>query len=97
MLGLQSIVLSNSIYRNKIVRIDVNGHTNLSGGNGAGKTSSLNLVPVFYGTDPNKLVIKVAGKVSFLEYYLPQQSSALIFEYLHGCHYDIHGVDHHSP
>ena len=82
MLGLQSIVLSNSIYRNKIVRIDVNGHTNLSGGNGAGKTSSLNLVPVFYGTDPNKLVIKVAGKVSFLEYYLPQQSSALIFEYL---------------
>lgn len=82
MLGLQSIVLSNSIYRNKIVKIDVNGHTNLSGGNGAGKTSSLNLVPVFYGTDPNKLVIKVAGKSSFLDYYLPQQSSALIFEYL---------------
>ena len=82
MLGLQKIVLSNSIYKNKIVGIDVNGHTNLSGGNGAGKTSSLNLVPVFYGTDPNKLVIKVAGKVSFLEYYLPKQSSALIFEYL---------------
>ena len=82
MLGLQKIVLSNSIYRSKIVQIEVNGHTNLTGGNGAGKTSSLNLVPVFYGTDPNRLVLKVAGKVSFLDYYLPQQSSALIFEYL---------------
>ena len=82
MLGLQNIVLSNSIYRSKIVQIEVNGHTNLSGGNGAGKTSSLNLVPVFYGTDPNRLVLRVAGKVSFLDYYLPQQSSALIFEYL---------------
>lgn len=63
------------------VKFDVDGHSNASGGNGAGKTSALNLIPIFYGTEPSLLVDQIADKDSFLDFYLPKQSSAIIFEH----------------
>ncbi|WP_373565941.1 ATP-binding protein [Microbulbifer okhotskensis] len=52
MLGLKKIVLHNSYIKGKVTCIECEGHTNNSGGNGAGKTSALILIPVFYGKEP---------------------------------------------
>ncbi|KGK41782.1 hypothetical protein LH51_12175 [Nitrincola sp. A-D6] len=81
MLGLKRIVLHNSYFTSMTVKFDVDGHSNASGGNGAGKTSALNLIPIFYGTEPNLLVDQIADKDSFLDFYLPKQSSAIVFEH----------------
>ncbi|MFT6914590.1 MAG: hypothetical protein ACJAWL_000886 [Motiliproteus sp.] len=81
MFGLTRIVLSNSYFIRKVVCFDTDGHSNASGGNSAGKTSALNLIPIFYGVEPNQLVQQVANKKSFIDFYLPEQSSALIYEH----------------
>lgn len=82
MFGLTRIALHNSYFSGLTVMFETDGHSNASGGNGAGKTSALNLIPIFYGTEPNQLVDQVADKDSFLDFYLPKQSSALIYEHL---------------
>jgi hypothetical protein len=82
MYGLKRIVLHNSYFSGLSVLFDADGHSNASGGNGAGKTSALNLIPIFYGTEPNQLVDQIADKDSFIDFYLPKQSSALIYEHL---------------
>tara|TARA_R110001583_G_C5670239_1_gene410769 strand:+ start:3867 stop:7595 length:3729 start_codon:yes stop_codon:yes gene_type:complete len=82
MLGLQQIVLHNTFITGKTVRLPCAGHTNTSGDNGAGKTSALNLIPIFYGKEPDRLIQRTADKLSFLDFYLPHPSSLIAFEYL---------------
>jgi len=82
MLGLQKIVLHNSYFKGKTVAIPCNGHTNNSGGNGAGKSSALNLIPIFYGEAPETVNDRAGGKLSFLDFYLPTSASLIAFEYL---------------
>ena len=81
MLGLQKIVLHNSYFKGKTVAIPCNGHTNNSGGNGAGKTSALNLIPIFYGESPETVNDRAGQKLSFLDFYLPTSASLIAFEY----------------
>ena len=80
-LGLISIILCNSYIHGQIVDMVVEDHTNLSGGNGKGKTSALQLIPCFYGHSPEKLVSTAAGKSSFIDFYLPFRSSMIVFHY----------------
>ncbi|WP_227430518.1 ATP-binding protein [Psychrobacter sp. I-STPA6b] len=79
--GLTAIILHDSYFRGKRTRIVCDGHTNNTGDNGAGKTSALNLIPIFYGQEPNKLITRAGNKSSFIEYYLPSNQSLIIFEY----------------
>jgi len=79
--GLESIILQHSIFKGKRVNLSCDGHTNNTGTNGAGKTSSLQLIPVFYGGEPDRLINRAAGKLSFIDYYLPSDQSMIIFEY----------------
>lgn len=81
MSGLQKIILHNSYFTGKTVAIPCDGHTNNSGGNGAGKSSALNLIPIFYGEEPEKVNDKAAGKSSFIDFYLPASNSLIAFEY----------------
>ncbi|MDT8878358.1 ATP-binding protein [Halomonas saccharevitans] len=81
MSGLTAIILHHSIFHGKRSRIDCDGHTNVQGTNGAGKTSALKLIPVFYGQDPGAMVERAANKVSFADYYLPNHQSMVVFEY----------------
>ncbi|MFD1243822.1 ATP-binding protein [Paralysiella testudinis] len=79
--SLQNIILHHSYFRHKRVKIPCFGHTNNTGDNGAGKTSALQLIPVFYGYPPESFMSRAAGKDSFLDYYLPHTHSMIVFEY----------------
>ena len=81
--GLESIVLHHSFkqVKGRTIKIDCRERTHLGGVNGAGKTSVLALVPAFFGEEPERLVTKASGKLSFLDYYLPTFQSLIIFEY----------------
>ena len=81
MFGLIRIVLHNSYITGKTTYIPCRGHTNNSGDNGAGKTSALRLIPIFYGKEPESLVDTSGGKKSFLDFYLPTTNSMVLFEY----------------
>lgn len=81
--GLKSIILYDSFLTSKLFRVDISGgHTNITGINGAGKTSFLNLIPIFFGATPNGLMEKAANKKNFVDYYLPSSRSMVIYEYL---------------
>jgi hypothetical protein len=80
--GLIAIYLSDSYFKGKLTRIGCEGHTNNTGDNGAGKTTSLNLIPVFYGLAPDKLIQKAGSKKSFIDFYLPRYQSMVVFEYI---------------
>lgn len=80
--SLINIYFYDSYLKNSLTKLEIfGGHTNLTGQNGAGKTSALNLIPIFYGARPDKLVDRSANKLSFTDYYLPNDRSLLIYEY----------------
>ncbi len=81
--GLLKIYLFDSFFQGHFVEVNCQGNTNNTGGNGAGKTSLLSLIPIFYGAEPNTVVSREAGKLSFVQYYLPHLSSMICFEYMH--------------
>ena len=81
--GLESIILHHSFdqVKGRTIKIPCRERTHLGGVNGAGKTSVLSLVPAFFGEEPERIVTKASGKLSFLDYYLPSFQSLIIFEY----------------
>lgn len=79
--GLEQIYLHHSYFKGKLTPVECLGHTNNTGGNGAGKTTLLSLIPVFYGMEPSKVVDRAAGKLSFVDHYLPTKLSMIVFEY----------------
>ncbi|MGR8929885.1 MAG: ATP-binding protein [Gammaproteobacteria bacterium] len=87
---LQKIILIDSFWPSKTVLLKLDGHTNLSGTNGAGKTTFLRLMQLFWGERPSNIVGGSGSKKSFIDYYLPRASSYLVYEYRrpHGqvCH-----------
>jgi len=58
--------------------IDLSDGAILTGDNGAGKTSLLSLIPIFYGENPGQCT---SGSSSFADFYLPHSTSYVIFEY----------------
>lgn len=71
--------LIDSLAPGRRVCFELDGGAVLTGVNGRGKTSLLQLLLLFNGTNPNQLVSK--GKSSFIEYYLPNNTSYIVFEY----------------
>ncbi|NMP16877.1 ATP-binding protein [Thalassotalea sp. Y01] len=78
MSGLQRIILIDT-HLPGLVELKLNGHTNICGTNASGKTTLQRLVPVFFGESPNKVV--PATRDNFQKWYLPRESSYIIFEY----------------
>jgi hypothetical protein len=79
--GLKRLFLINTHIKGRAVEIRLDGHANLSGENGTGKTSLLKLIAFFYGSEPAKLCPTVANKKSFVDYFLPSDKSYLVYEY----------------
>ncbi|WP_298442155.1 ATP-binding protein [uncultured Ferrimonas sp.] len=78
---LRRIIIIDSFWKGKVNEIDFDGHTQLEGTNGAGKTSLMRLLPLFYGMRPGDIVSKVDQSKNFVDYYLPRESSLLVYEY----------------
>ena len=81
MFALTRLILIDSYKPCALQELRLNGHTNLNGVNGAGKTTLLRLLPLFFGERPSRLVAKSRVMDSFSKYYLPNDSSYIIFEY----------------
>lgn len=79
--GLKRLILINTHIKGRAVEIRLDGHANLSGENGAGKTSLLKLIAFFYGSEPSRLCPRVENKKSFVDYFLPSDRSYLVYEY----------------
>lgn len=82
---LNRIIAIDNLSRGQFVVINTNGHTNFDGRNKAGKTTTLKLALLFYGVKGSDLA-KQKGQVtqSFVNYYLPNTSSYLVYEYVRG-------------
>ncbi|WP_051201806.1 ATP-binding protein [Ferrimonas senticii] len=78
---LRRIIVIDSFWKGKVNEINFDGHTQLEGTNGAGKTSLMRLLPLFYGMRPGDIVSKVDQAKNFVDYYLPRESSLLVYEY----------------
>jgi len=81
MYSLNRLILIDSYKEGELQEVRLDGHTNLNGVNGAGKTTLLRLIPLFYGERPGRLVPKSRVTDSFVQHYLPRESSYIIFEY----------------
>lgn len=81
--GLESVVLHHSFknFAGRTVRIECRDRTHVGGTNGAGKTSLLQLIPAFYGEEPERIVNRAGGRDSFVDFYLASRQSLIIFEY----------------
>ncbi len=79
--SLNRLILIDSYRKGAKVEIRLGGHTSLNGANGAGKTSLLRLIPLFYGESPSKMVKGGGVTQSFIPHYLPRSTSFVIFEY----------------
>ena len=71
--------LIDSLAKGRVTELLTDGGAVITGRNGRGKTSMLQFLPMFYGVNPNKLVSP--GKDSFIQYYLPNSTSYIVFEY----------------
>ncbi|MDN2662086.1 ATP-binding protein [Psychromonas sp. 14N.309.X.WAT.B.A12] len=78
---LLRIIIIDSFWKGQVNELDLSGHTQLEGTNGAGKTSLMRLLPLFYGMRPSDIVSKVDQAKNFADYYLPRDSSMLVYEY----------------
>jgi hypothetical protein len=82
--ALNRLILIDSYKPGTVQEVRLDGPTNLNGINGAGKTTLLRLIPLFFGESPSRLVPKSRVNDSFVQHYLPNESSYLIFEYRRG-------------
>ncbi|SFD69648.1 ATP-binding protein [Pseudoalteromonas denitrificans] len=79
--SLLRIIIIDSFWQGQVNELKLTGHTQLEGTNGAGKTSLMRLLPLFYGMRPSDIVSKADYDKNFVENYLPNDSSRLVYEY----------------
>jgi len=82
MYQLKRIICIDSYAQGLEIDVPLDQHANFNGDNGVGKTTFLQLIPIFYGAQPGQTVRKVGSRQSFVEYYLPRDSSYIIYEYI---------------
>ncbi|SDZ62317.1 Protein of unknown function [Delftia lacustris] len=69
---------------NRITSIDPRGGALVTGPNGVGKTMTLRLLPLFFGYLPSRLVSGGDGQKGMVRFILPEETSAIAFEYQRG-------------
>ena len=69
---------------NRITVVDPRGGALVTGPNGVGKTMTLRLLPLFFGFSPNRLVGDDSNRGGMVPFILPEESSAIAFEYQRG-------------
>jgi hypothetical protein len=72
----------------RITEIDPRGGAAVMGENGVGKTTTLRLVPLFFGHLPSQIVAAGQGREAMIRFVLPTGASAIVFEYQRGSERD---------
>lgn len=67
-----------------ITAIDPRDGAAVVGANGVGKTTTLRLIPLFFGHLPSQIVAAGKGQEAMLRFVLPTAHSAIVFEYQRG-------------
>jgi hypothetical protein len=82
---LKRIIAIDNISRNQHIIVNVDGHINLNGENGVGKTVTLRASLLFYGSRPGDIA-KQKGDTfeGFSAFYFPRETSYLVYEYERG-------------
>lgn len=75
---------SGNVTSASINEIDPRGGASITGENAVGKTTTLELFPLFFGTLPSQITETVGGREPMLKFVLPMPYSALVFEYQRG-------------
>ena len=78
---LLKVALINSYLKNQSHIIHVDNNNLLTGKNAAGKTSLMNAIAPFYGVPLSVLSRKTEASKSFLDHFLPNDNSYIIYEY----------------
>ncbi|MBT2321891.1 ATP-binding protein [Variovorax paradoxus] len=68
----------------RITAVDPRGGAAVLGDNGVGKTSTLQIVPLFFGHSPSQIVSAGQGMEPMIRFLLPTDASAIVFEYQRG-------------
>lgn len=82
---------SGSATSASINEIDPRGGAAITGDNAVGKTTTLELFPLFFGTLPSQITETVGGREPMLKFVLPMAQSAIVFEYQRGSD-EVHDV-----
>lgn len=69
---------------NRITAIDPRGGAAVLGDNGVGKTTTLRILPLFFGHLPSQIVAAGHGQEAMIRFVLPTDASAIAFEYQRG-------------
>ncbi|MGB8417670.1 ATP-binding protein [Paraburkholderia sp.] len=75
----------------RISEVDPRGGAAVVGANGVGKTTTLRLVPLFFGHLASQIVHQGHGQTAMVRFILPTYESALVFEYQRGSS-EVHDV-----
>lgn len=68
----------------RITAIDPRGGAAVLGDNGVGKTTTLRILPLFFGHLPSQIVAAGLGQEAMVRFVLPTDASAIAFEYQRG-------------
>ena len=74
------VLVDSNLFKGAVSEIPLDGNTLITGTNAAGKTSLIQLMPLFYGAETQTISNKRHGK-SFYGHYLPNATSYVAFEY----------------
>lgn len=72
---------SGSTSSGRICEIDPRGGAAITGANGVGKTTTLQVIALFFGYSPSQLVQTGENRESMLRFMLPHPQCAIVFEY----------------
>ena len=90
---LINVKTSGVICSGSITEVDPRGGACITGDNGVGKTTTLQLIPLFFGYSPNQIVHAGGNLEPMLRFVLPHPQCALVYEYQRGDEpTDIHQV-----
>jgi len=68
----------------RITELDPRGGAAITGSNGVGKTTTLQLIPLFFGHSPNQIAPVGENRESMLRFVLPHPECAIAYEYQRG-------------
>lgn len=68
----------------RITSLDPRGGAAVLGENGVGKTTTLRIIPLFFGHLPSQIVASGQGQEPMIRFVIPTDASAIAFEYQRG-------------